>query len=103
MFFSPWCKSYLRDTRPETSAACERVRLKTEKLAKDRSVEWVGVSAPLWTSRAELAAYAKEKRTTIPLALDQDGEVFRAFGVRQIPTIVMIDAPGRISKVTTQP
>jgi peroxiredoxin len=100
VFFSPWCESYLRETRPATSAACERVRLETEKLAKDRGVEWVGVSAPLWTSRAELTAYAKEKRTTIPLALDQDGEVFRAFGVRQIPTVVMIDAQGRVSKVT---
>lgn len=100
VFFSPWCESYLRDTRPATSSACERVRLETERLAKDRSVEWIGVSAPLWTSRGELAAYAKEKRTSIPLALDQDGEIFRAFGVRQIPTIVMIDAQGRVSKVT---
>jgi len=100
VFFSPWCESYLRETRPATSAACEHVRLETEKLAKDRGVEWVGVSAPLWTSRAELAAYAKEKRTSIPLALDQNGEVFRAFGVRQIPTVVMIDAQGRVSKVT---
>lgn len=100
VFFSPWCESYLRDTRPATSSACERVRLETERLAKDRSIEWIGVSAPLWTSRGELAAYAKEKRTSIPLALDQDGEIFRAFGVRQIPTVVMIDAQGRVSKVT---
>jgi peroxiredoxin len=101
VFFSPWCESYLRETRPATSSACERVRLETERLAKDRSVEWVGISAPLWTSRGELAAYAKEKRTSIPLALDQDGAIFRAFGVRQIPTVVMIDAQGRVSKVTT--
>lgn len=102
VFFSPWCESYLRDTRPATAGACERVRRETERLAKDRSVEWVGISSPLWTSRAELADYAKEKRTTIPLALDQNGDIFRAFGVRQIPTVVTLDAQGRITKVAAQ-
>jgi peroxiredoxin len=103
VFFSPWCESYLRDTRPATASACERVRRETERLSRDRSVEWVGISSPLWPSRAELADYAKEKRTTIPLALDRNGDIFRAFGVRQIPTVVMLDAQGRISKVTAQP
>jgi peroxiredoxin len=102
VFFSPWCESYLKDTRPATASACERARLETERLAKDRSIEWIGISSPLWTSHAELADYAKEKRTTIPLALDKNGDIFRAFGVRQIPTVVMLDAQGRISKVTVQ-
>ena len=78
------------------------MRRETERLAKDRGVEWVGISSPLWTSRAELADYAKQKRTTIPLALDQNGDIFRAFGVRQIPTVVMLDAQGRITKVAAQ-
>jgi peroxiredoxin len=103
VFFSPWCESYLRETRPATAAACERVRIESEKLARDHGTEWVGVSSSLWTSRAELVTYAKEKKTGIPLALDQDGSIFRAFGVHNIPTTVMIDAQGRISKVVTQP
>ena len=99
VFFSPWCESYLRDTRPATASACEHVRLETERLAKDRSIEWMGISSPLWTSHDELAAYAKEKHTSIPMALDQNGEIFRAFGIRQIPTVVLIDAQGRVSKI----
>lgn len=99
VFFSPWCESYLRDTRPVVAAACERTRIESEKLAKDRSTEWLAISSPLWTSRAELADYAKQHHTSIPLALDEDGEIFRAFGVQNIPTIVMLDAQGRVSKI----
>ncbi|SDG04764.1 Thiol-disulfide isomerase or thioredoxin [Duganella sp. OV458] len=101
VFFSPWCESYLRDTRPAVATACERVRIESETLAKDRSTEWLAISSPLWTSRAELADYAKEQRTTIPLALDENGDIFRAFGVHNIPTVVKLDAQGRISNVTT--
>lgn len=101
VFFSPWCESYLRDTRPAVAAACQRVRIESEKLAKDRGTEWLAISSPLWTSRAELADYAKQHRTTIPLALDENGDIFRAFGVQNIPTIVKLDAQGRISDVTT--
>jgi thiol-disulfide isomerase/thioredoxin len=103
VFFSPWCESYLRETRPATAAACERVRLESEKLAKEKRTAWLGISSPLWTTRDELASYAKENRTSIPLALDQSGEIFRAFGVRNIPAIVMLDAQGRVSKVVAQP
>lgn len=98
VFFSPWCESYLRDTRPAIAAACERVRIESEKLAQDRSTEWLAISSPLWTSRAELAEYAKEHHTTIPLALDENGDIFRAFGVQNIPTIVKLDARGRITR-----
>jgi peroxiredoxin len=100
VFFSPWCESYLRETRPTVAAACERVRIQAEK---DHGTGWLGISSPLWTSGAELATYAKEKHTSMPLALDQDGAIFRAFGVRDIPTIITLDAQGRVSKVVTQP
>ncbi|MYM25192.1 redoxin domain-containing protein [Duganella sp. FT135W] len=103
VFFSPWCESYLCETRPATAAACERVRLESEKLAKDKRTEWLGISSSLWTTHAELAGYAKEKRTSIPMVLDQSGEIFRAFGVHNIPTIVMLDAQGRVTKVVAQP
>ncbi|MTV42006.1 TlpA disulfide reductase family protein [Duganella radicis] len=99
VFFSPWCESYLRETRPATAAACERVRIEAEKLARDKGTEWIGIASPLWTSHAELAEYAKQNRSTIPLALDQDGAIFRAFGVHNIPTIVTLDAQGRVSRI----
>jgi peroxiredoxin len=101
VFFSPWCESYLRDTRPAVAAACERVRIDSEKQARDRSTEWLAISSPLWTSRAELADYGKQHHSAIPLALDDNGDIFRAFGVQNIPTIVTLDAQGRISKIST--
>ena len=95
VFFSPWCESYLRETRPAVAAACERVRIESEQQAKDRNTEWLAISSPLWTTRAELTDYTKQHRTAIPLALDENGDIFRAFGVQNIPTIVKLDAQGR--------
>ncbi|TFW17166.1 TlpA family protein disulfide reductase [Duganella callida] len=102
VFFSPWCESYLKDSRPAVAAACARTRIETEKQAEGRGQEWLAIASPLWTSRSELSDYAKEKHTAIPQALDQDGAVFRAFGVRNIPTVVKLDAQGRITSIGTQ-
>jgi peroxiredoxin len=99
MFFSPWCESYLRESRPATAHACRRMRLEAETLASLPGVEWLGISAPVWASASELADYAKTKKTSIPLALDRKGDIFGAFGIRQIPALVLIDANGRVAKV----
>jgi hypothetical protein len=33
------------------------------------------------------------------LRLDKDGSLFTAFGVRQIPSIVLLDRQGRVARV----
>ncbi|MET0348496.1 MAG: TlpA disulfide reductase family protein [Rhizobacter sp.] len=101
VLFAPWCESYLADTRPAVSQACRRVRVDADKLVASlgNRVQWVGVASGLWASPSDMADYAKATRTALPLSLDQDGSVFAAFGVRQIPSVVLIDRAGRITRV----
>jgi thiol-disulfide isomerase/thioredoxin len=99
VFFSPWCESYLRETRPAISQACRRVREDSGRLARDGRVDWVGISAPLWATAGELAEYGKSHAVPMPLALDTSGNVFAAFGIRGIPSVVLLDAGGRVARV----
>ncbi|WP_198116363.1 TlpA family protein disulfide reductase [Massilia rhizosphaerae] len=99
VFFSPWCETYLRASRPATAQACRRVRGDATRLAKNGNVDWLAVAAPLWTSPAELAGYGKTHPGTPPLALDRDGAAFAAFGIHAIPSVVLFDARGRVARV----
>lgn len=99
VFFSPWCETYLRASRPATAQACRRVREDATRLMKRGGVDWLAVAAPLWTAPDELAAYARAHPGTPPLALDRDGAAFAAFGIRAIPSVVLVDADGRVARV----
>jgi len=99
VFFSPWCETYLRDSRPATAQACRSVREDATRLMKQGGVDWLAVAAPLWTSPAELADYGRAHPGTPPLALDRDGAAFAAFGIRAIPSVVLLDADGRVARV----
>jgi thiol-disulfide isomerase/thioredoxin len=99
VFFSPWCESYLRSSQPATAQACRRVREDATRLAKQGGADWLAVAAPLWTSPAELADYGKAHPGTPPLALDRDGAAFAAFGIRAIPSVVLLDASGRVARI----
>ena len=97
MFISPWCESYLKQSRPERAAACERARVLSERMAAGASkMRWVAIASGLWATADDLAAYRLDKHVTIPLALDETGSVFRQFGVRDVPAFVVVDATGRI-------
>ncbi len=99
MFFSPWCESYLRESRPATAQACQRVREEAETLAANNNVEWLAVASPVWSSDKEVAEFARNKKSRMAMRLDKDGALFNAFGVRQIPSIVLLDKQGRVARV----
>lgn len=99
MFFSPWCETYLRESRPATAQACQRVREEAEMLAAKPGVEWLAVASPVWSSDKEVAEFARGKKSHMPMRLDKDGTLFNAFGVRQIPSIVLLDRQGRVVRV----
>jgi len=40
--------------------------------------------------------YRTQYKVTIPLTLDSSGQVFRAFRVNEVPTILIADADGRV-------
>ncbi len=99
MFFSPWCESYLRESRPATAQACQRVREEAEALAATPGVEWLAVASPVWSSDKEVAEFARSKKSRMAMRLDKDGTLFNAFSVRQIPSIVLLDRQGRVARV----
>jgi len=47
-------------------------------------------------SQSAVAAWVKEKKVTIPILLDADGEVTRQDGVIATPTAFLIDREGRL-------
>jgi peroxiredoxin len=52
---------------------------------------------------ARALAYAQEHRTHFPLLLDRSKQVGRAFGVVQLPTLVLIDRSGTVRYVNSDP
>jgi len=68
---------------------------RVDALAGEASVRWLGIASGLWATESDLADYRKEHGVRIPIALDESGELFRAFDVMQVPTAVLIGADGR--------
>ena len=98
VFLSPWCETYLTMSQPQTAAACRAVRETLETYARDRSVRVLGVAMGLWATKEDLAGYQRKTRTASPLTLDESGDLFRAFKVTGVPTVILADAKGRIVK-----
>ena len=96
VFISPWCESYLASTRPEVAANCRSARAQFTDLSKDPRVRWLGIASGLWANSADLRQYRKENDVTIPLTLDASGEIFRAFRVNDVPTVLIADSGGRV-------
>lgn len=97
VFFSPWCESYLEKSRPASSQECKRVREEMNQLAPHGDARWLGIASGLWASPKDLADYQKDPGTEVPLTLDASGILFRAFGVRDVPTVVLLDAQGKVA------
>jgi thiol-disulfide isomerase/thioredoxin len=96
VFLSPWCESYLATTRPAISASCRHTREQVGALARDPHFRWIGIASGLWANADDLRKYRDEHRVGIPLTLDASGEIFRSFGVTDVPTVLIADARGRI-------
>jgi thiol-disulfide isomerase/thioredoxin len=96
VFLSPWCESYLATTRPEVSANCRSARVQFGALGSDPRLRWLGIASGLWANSEDLRKYRAEYKVSIPLTLDASGEVFRAFRVNDVPTVLIADAGGRI-------
>ena len=96
VFLSPWCESYLATTRPEVSANCRNTREQVSALAGDPHVRWLGIASGLWANAEDLRQYRAQYKVTIPLTLDASGKLFWAFRVNDVPTVLIVDAKGRI-------
>jgi thiol-disulfide isomerase/thioredoxin len=96
VFLSPWCESYLATTRPQVSANCRSARAQFSALSGDPRLRWLGIASGLWANSEDLRKYRAQYNVTIPLTLDASGEVFRAFRVNDVPTVLIADAGGRV-------
>ena len=106
VFFSPWCESYLAQSRPERAKACRSARTQIDALSADSAVRWVGIASGLWTTREEVAEYRDNHKIAYPIVLDESGALFRAFDVMSVPVVVVLDGDARIRRriedLTTQ-
>jgi peroxiredoxin len=100
VFLSPWCESYLAKSRPAISAQCRQMRERTEALAAEPGFRFIGIASGLWATPADLREYRDQHHVAMPLVLDESGELFRAFGVRNVPTAIVMDA-GRVRRILT--
>jgi thiol-disulfide isomerase/thioredoxin len=99
VFLSPWCESYLAKSRPQLSQSCRSMREQVDALARKRSdLRWLGVASGLWAARDDLLDYKKTYRVEIPLTLDASGTLFRSFRVMHVPTVLLVDAQGRVTR-----
>ena len=68
-----------------------------EQLHRDLSGRGLSVIAVnIQESRSTVAAWVREKKVTIPILLDADGEVTRQYSVIATPTVFLIDREGRL-------
>jgi peroxiredoxin len=101
VLFSSWCESYegLKANQPRTVEDCRRVREQLAALVGKPGVAWIGIVRGVWTNQADVAEYRTESKIAYPLVLDADGSLFRAFGVRNAPTVALIDRDGKLVRL----
>lgn len=98
VFLSPWCESYLAQSRPARAKACSSARTQTETLAADPGVRWVGIASGLWATREEVVQYRDKYKIAYPIVLDESGALFRAFNVTSVPVVVVVDGDARVRR-----
>ena len=68
-----------------------------EQLHRDLSPRGLSVVAVnIQESQSTVAGWARERKVTIPILLDTDGEATRQYGVIATPTSFLIDRQGRL-------
>lgn len=97
-FLSPWCESYFAKTRPQSSKQCIALREQLVAHGRNPEVRWIGIASGLWASEKDLRDYRNEHRIPVPLALDHDDALFRRFGIRKVPAVVLVGAGGRVER-----
>lgn len=98
-FNSPWCEWYLADSKPATSKACAALR----KLASSSSNlgHWVAVSLDVWANEEDVIGYLDQHKLKIPTVLDDTKALFKNFGIRNLPSLVVLKPDGTIIMTKT--
>ncbi|HWU81798.1 MAG TPA: TlpA disulfide reductase family protein [Caulobacter sp.] len=94
-FLSPWCETYLKPSRPALARECQATREALTRLADSGKARVIGVASGLSTNSDGVRRYLTRTGFKAPIVLDDDGQLFRRFGIRDFPVVVRLDASGR--------
>jgi hypothetical protein len=94
-FLSPWCETYLKDSRPAMARACQEAREALTHAAADGRAQVIGVASGLSANAASVHRYLDRTGFQAPIVIDDDGGLFRRFGVKNFPAVIRLDADGR--------
>ena len=83
----------------DTVEACRRTREQVDTLSQAGTVDWLGVVAHLWTTPKSLADYQARLKPRVAMAVDTDGQAFRAFGIQRLPAVALIAPDGRLVRI----
>lgn len=84
-FFTTWCPACISE-RPDIELL--------SKVMKDKDIEILAVD--LQESKSKVLGFMKKNNYTFTVLLDEKGILAREFGVRSIPTTVLLDRQGKI-------
>jgi thiol-disulfide isomerase/thioredoxin len=91
-FVATWCDWYLKASRPAMSKSCVAAQQQVNKLAAQYpQINWVGVVTRFWTEEKDVVEYKNKFDVHHSLTIDNTNEVFLAYGVKDIPTLILID------------
>lgn len=93
-FMSPWCETYLARSRPAMARECLAARQAVSRASAVGRLRISAVASGLWASEKDLRAYRAKTGLRFPLVLDASGAMFRRYGIRQVPALLLIDGRG---------
>lgn len=96
---SAWCETYLADLEPKRALACRHGREAVQRLSKLGKGTWQVIVSHLWTKPSDLGSVQHVMGSALPVLMDHNGDVFRAFGIQQFPMIAIIGKDGRLQRV----
>ncbi len=74
---------------------CRRTRIALTRAAASGGARVVGIASALSTDVAGVRRFLDQTGFAAPVVLDENGALFRRFGVRNFPTVIRIDRDGR--------
>lgn len=91
LFTATWCDWYLADTRPQMSEACVQGQKNVNQIfAEHPELPLQGIVSHLWTGPKELKEYVQKYAIKHPIGIDESGDMFFTYGIKQFPTMLIL-------------
>jgi quercetin dioxygenase-like cupin family protein len=66
--------------------------------AAPEQASWRVVASRVWATESDVEAYRKKHQLAYPVMLDASGELFRLFAIKEVPTVLIVEADGTIRR-----